>query len=227
MAHIMPNYSRIWLALAILASGGVLALPLQERIQFASDPLEAVAVVSFAWSVWLLAKNNPVGWWVGLIGSVMYGILFVKVKLYAEVGIQVFYLVTSLQAIYIWLRGGEAGTEKPVEHAPRSWIVAMLVVVPIAIFGLKLLLEWLQGAVPFWDATTTVLSLAAQIFLMWRYIESWYLWITVDVIYVPLYASRELYATSALYAVFLVLATRGLLFFRQTYQQQQLAGEAA
>jgi nicotinamide mononucleotide transporter len=27
-----------------------------------------VAVVFYAWSVWLLARNKPLGWWVGLVG---------------------------------------------------------------------------------------------------------------------------------------------------------------
>tara|TARA_R110002072_G_scaffold150267_2_gene298561 strand:- start:277 stop:489 length:213 start_codon:yes stop_codon:yes gene_type:complete len=54
---------------------------------------------------------------------------------------------------------------------------------------------------------------------MGRFVESWYLWIAVDTIYVPLYASRELYVTAGLYAVFWLLALRGLLHFRRLYRE--------
>ena len=37
--------------------------------------MEALAVVSFAVSVWLLARNKPAGWWVGLVGIVAYGVV--------------------------------------------------------------------------------------------------------------------------------------------------------
>lgn len=188
-------------------------------------PVEAVAVVSYAWSVWLLARNQPAGWWVGLLGCALYGWVFYGAQLYAEVGIQAFYFVTSLQAILIWMRGGADRAERPVGRIPPRWLLLSAALAVVGTLLLRALLIHLRGAAPFWDALTTVLSLIAHLYLMARAVESWYLWITVDVIYVPLYASRELYVTSALYAVFLVLAIKGLITFRRLYRER-LAAEA-
>ena len=176
--------------------------------------MEAIAVVSYAVSVWLLAKNQPAGWWVGLLGIVAYAIVFYRDRLFAEVGIQAFYFVTSLQAIWIWLHGGKDGSERPVGHASTRLLLATAVLATLAVVGLHQGLIAIRGAAPFWDALTTVMSIVAHLYLMVRYVESWYLWIAVDVIYVPLYASRSLYATSVLYVVFLVLAFKGLRHFR-------------
>jgi nicotinamide mononucleotide transporter len=186
--------------------------------------IEAVAVVSYAWSVWLLAKNRPVGWWVGLVGCALYGVVFFNVRLYAEVIIQIFYFITSVQAISIWLRGGENRTERPVGRVPVPWLIGSGVAVVAGTLVLRQILIELRGAAPFWDALTTVLSIAAHLFLMGRFVESWYLWVTVDVIYVPLYASRELYVTSILYAVFLGMASNGLRNFRRAYRDRTPAG---
>ena len=215
------NKNRMILFWGILASLLILLLPWQEFIIVQLSFLEAIAVVTSAWSVVLLAKNNPLGWWVGLVGVITYAIVFYQVQLYAEVGIQIFYLITSIQGILIWLKGGDNQTEKPVTCLPRPQLILSLIAFIPSVFALQHLLIILRGAAPFWDALTTVGSAIAQLYLMERYLESWYLWIAVDIIYVPLYASRGLYFTSGLYAVFLGLAINGLLNFKTIYQQQK------
>jgi nicotinamide mononucleotide transporter len=204
------------------ASIFVLLLSVQWFVPIQLDLIEAIAAIASAWSVWLLAKNNPLGWWIGLIGVIAYAAVFYQVKLYGEVAIQFFYLVTSLQAIYIWLRGGENSTEKPVSRINQRWLILTAVLVTVGVFGLRTVLVSLGGAVPFWDALTTILSAIAQLYLMERYLESWYLWIVADTIYVPLYASRGLYLTSILYAIFWLMAIYGLQNFQRIYSEQKL-----
>ncbi|MEG5014546.1 MULTISPECIES: nicotinamide riboside transporter PnuC [unclassified Microcoleus] len=204
------------------ASIFVLLLSVQWFVPIQLDLIEAIAAIASAWSVWLLAKNNPLGWWIGLIGVIAYAAVFYQVKLYGEVAIQFFYLITSLQAIYIWLRGGENSTEKPVSRMDQRWLILTAVFVTVGVFGLRTVLVYLGGAAPFWDALTTILSAIAQLYLMERYLESWYLWIVADTIYVPLYASRGLYLTSILYAIFCLMAIFGLQNFQRIYSEQKL-----
>ena len=204
------------------ASIFVLLLSVQWFVPIQLDLIEAIAAIASAWSVWLLAKNNPLGWWIGLIGVIAYAAVFYQVKLYGEVAIQFFYLITSLQAIYIWLRGGENSTEKPVCRMDRRWLILTAVLVTVGVFGLRTVLVYLGGAAPFWDALTTILSAIAQLYLMERYLESWYLWIVADTISVPLYASRGLYLTSILYAIFWLMAIYGLQNFQRIYSEQKL-----
>ncbi|MEG3933918.1 MULTISPECIES: nicotinamide riboside transporter PnuC [unclassified Microcoleus] len=204
------------------ASIFVLLLSVQWFVPIQLDLIEAIAAIASAWSVWLLAKNNPLGWWIGLIGVIAYAAVFYQVKLYGEVALQSFYLITSFQAIYIWLRGGENSTEKPVSRINQRWLILTAVFVTVGVFGLRTVLVYLGGAAPFWDALTTILSAIAQLYLMERYLESWYLWIVADTIYVPLYASRGLYLTSILYAIFCLMAIFGLQNFQRIYSEQKL-----
>lgn len=218
----MVQSARFQSTIGIIASILLLLIPFQRVIPIELSVLETVAVVTYAWSVWLLAKNNPLGWWIGLIGTALYGIVFYQAKLYAEVGLQAFYFITSLQAIYIWLRGGQNHTEKPVGHISRKGLILTVILAIASIFALRSLLIAIRGAAPFWDALTTVISLVAHLYLMGRLVESWYLWVAVDVIYVPLYASRHLYLTSILYAVFGLMALGGLKNFQRIDREQQL-----
>ena len=211
---------RLRYLIAIAGSVLIFVLSQQTFLPIEISPIEAIAAITSAWSVWLLGKNLVIGWWIGIVGVVLYAIVFYRVQLYGEVAIQLFYFVTSLQAIYIWLRGGQNQTEKPIERIPRKTAIATFFVATILVLSLQAVLSQLGGAAPFWDALTTILSLTAHLYLMQRYLESWYLWILVDTIYVPLYASRELYLTSGLYALFFVMAAIGLYNFRQIYLEQ-------
>ncbi len=208
--------------IAFAASIFVLLLSVQWFVPIQLELIEAIAAIASAWSVWLLAKNNPLGGWIGSIGVIAYAAVFYQVKLYGEVAIQFFYLITSLQAIYIWLRGGENSTEKPVCRMNQRWLILTAVLVTVGVFGLRTVLVYFGGAAPFWDALTTILSAIAQLYLMERYLESWYLWIVADTIYVPLYASRGLYVTSILYAIFWLMAIHGLQNFQRIYSEQKL-----
>ena len=176
--------------------------------------LEIIAFITYGWSTWLLAKNRPLGWWIGLIGVVGYIIIYWQVQLYGQVGIQTFYLITSLQAIYIWLRGGENKTEKPVEHVPTRIAYLTIPLIIICIWLLQWLLIRIDGALPLADAIATVLSLAAQLYLMQRYSENWYIWIIADIIYIPLHISRGLVLTSLLYIGLLLMSIHGLMVFQ-------------
>jgi nicotinamide mononucleotide transporter len=218
----MLQSARLQLTVGLVASLLLLLIPFQRLMPIELSLLETVAVITYAWSVWLLAKNNPLGWWIGLVGTALYGVVFYQAKLYAEVGLQGFYWITSLQAIYIWLRGGQDHREKPVGHISKKGLILTVVLAIISVFALRSFLIAIRGAAPFWDALTTVMSLVAHLYLMGRLVESWYLWISVDIIYVPLYASRNLYLTSVLYAIFGLMAWSGLRNFQRIDREQQL-----
>ena len=53
-------------------------------------------------------------------------------------------------------------------------------------------------------------SVTAQLLLMKRRIETWWFWLIVNTIAVPLYASRELMLTSMVYVGFWINACYGL-----------------
>lgn len=75
--------------------------------------------------------------------------------------------------------------------------------------------HWTDAAAPFVDGAVAIISVAAQWLLARRRVESWWLWIAVDAIAVPLFASRGLYVTAGVYTVLLVIAVAGLMQWRR------------
>ncbi len=60
-----------------------------------------------------------------------------------------------------------------------------------------------------------VFSILAQFMLMGRRLESWYFWLLVNTIAVPLYAARDLWLTAGLYLIFWCNAWHGLYQWRK------------
>ena len=79
---------------------------------------------------------------------------------------------------------------------------------------------------PLWDSSILALSLVATYGQARKRLESWWLWIVVDVISVPLYLRRGLVPTAAVYAVFLELCVLGLREWRAA-QRDEAASEPA
>ena len=61
-------------------------------------------------------------------------------------------------------------------------------------------------------------SVLAQLLLMRRRLETWYGWLLVNTLAVPLFASRELYLTAGLYGLFWCNAWYGLYRWRCALQ---------
>ena len=72
-----------------------------------------------------------------------------------------------------------------------------------------------DAAAPWADGAIAMASIAAQWLLARRRVESWWLWILVDLIAVPLFAWRGLYATSAVYVLLLGISIAGLIEWRR------------
>ena len=75
--------------------------------------------------------------------------------------------------------------------------------------------RYTNAAAPIIDAFIAGTSISAQILMARRMIENWVLWILVDLVAVGLYFSRNLYPTSALYFLFLLLSIAGLIGWRR------------
>jgi nicotinamide mononucleotide transporter len=139
----------------------------------------------------------------------------------------VVYFVLTLHGWYLWLHGGERRTRLQISRLPPGEALIVAAVGMGITAGLTMLMRHLHGAAPFWDALTTAICLCAQYLLNRKYVESWYCWIAADVIYIPLYFYKDLWLTSVLYAVFLVMANMGLARWLAVYRESRLPAAQA
>lgn len=180
--------------------------------------LEIAANVTTAVAIFLAGRNNIHTWWIGMIGCVLFGVLFYQWNLYADVALQVFFVVSSAIGWRAWSKGAD-GEGLPVTNvSARSLMLIVPVGVAITAAYGAMLHSFSDAYAPFVDSAVLVFSVVAQLLLMQRRIENWPFWLLVNTIAVPLYASRGLYLTSFLYACYWINAVVSWVRWRRLVQ---------
>ncbi|HEX2092964.1 MAG TPA: nicotinamide riboside transporter PnuC [Longimicrobiaceae bacterium] len=178
--------------------------------------IEAVAVGFGIVSVYLSVRQNIWSWPTAIVNVTLYVVVFFRARLYADMGLQVVYIALNAYGWYQWLYGGKGRTALTVSRtSPRLGALLVGVGGVTAVVLGTLLARFTDAAIPYLDSLTTSTSLVAQWMMSRKKLENWLVWVAVDVVYVGMFISRELYLTAGLYAVFLVLAAKGYLEWRR------------
>ncbi|HEU5056345.1 MAG TPA: nicotinamide riboside transporter PnuC [Kofleriaceae bacterium] len=178
-------------------------------LEIAANGFNAAAIL-------LAGRNSVHTWWTGIVGCALFGLLFLEVRLYADATLQLFSVGTSVYGWWAWLRGGPGGAALPIRRAGTrlmGWAFAAGAAVTL---GYAWLLARFTDAVwPLPDSAVLAFSVLGQLLMMARRVESWWCWLAVNTIAVPLYASRGLAVTAVLYAGFWLNAIVALRHWRR------------
>ena len=161
-------------------------------------------------------KANILLWPVGVITPLIYIYIFFASKIYAMMGINVYYLFASLYGWYCWNRNhtGEQGFQITRLPLHLVWKLVMIFT------GLFVLITWIlvtqtDSPIPYGDAATTALSIVAIWMLTHKYAEQWLVWLVVNTISSGLYFWMDLFPTSILFFIYAVVSVLGYLKWKK------------
>ena len=179
--------------------------------------VEIIAAVLGAIGVYLGVRQNIWSWPIGIAGVALYVVVFYRAKLYADMGLQVVYIVISFYGWYQWLYGGPGRTTLTVTRArPRQYIILAVLGVTGA-WGIGTLLDaHTDASLPYLDSALTSASLVAQWMMTRKLLENWIVWVAADLVYIGMFFYKELYPTTVLYVVFTGLAAWGYFQWKAT-----------
>lgn len=172
--------------------------------------LEIAGVAVGLLYLWFEYKASIWLWLTGIIMPAIYIYVYRSAGFYADMGINIYYLVAGVWGWLAWLRHGEGGKKLPISRTPKSmwWkIGAIAAVAYVAI--LEILLNFTDSSVPYGDTFTTALSIVGLLMLSRKYVEQWLVWLAVDAVSAALYLYKGLYPTAGLYALYCVIAVAG------------------
>lgn len=167
-------------------------------------------------------RQNILTWPTGLVTSALYIIVFFQSKFYADMALQVYYVIISAYGWYFWLKGGtnNTSTELKVRKTPRK-LVLLLAFCTFIIYGIisVVLVNYTDSDVPYMDSLTTSLSIVATWMLAKKYIEHWLIWVFVDLVSSGLYVYKNLWPTVILFSVYTIMAVLGYIEWKKDLKQ--------
>lgn len=182
--------------------------------------------------VYLIAKKNIWSWPIGIIAVILFAILFYQIQLYSDFLEQIYFLITGFYGWWLWLKlkkqENKNDNKQTIKFNSLKLNIILAIFIIIGTLGLGYFMQNIHiyfpelfpesASFPFLDAFTTIMSFVAQLLLGFKRVESWMLWITVDIIGIWLYYVKDVKFVALLYCIFLVLAISGLISWYKTYK---------
>jgi len=183
--------------------------------------LETIAFVVSVLGVWLTTARSLWNYPFALLSVALYGVIFYRVKLYADMGLQAIFAGSLLYGLWQWSRNRLASGKVVVTRVRLSEVLASVVSgIGTAILLGALLYGHTDASLPWVDSALLAGSLIGSVWAARRNLESWWVWIVVDTLYVGVYLFKHLYLTALLYAAFVVLAVLGLRRWKTAFLAQ-------
>lgn len=185
--------------------------------------LEIIANTVNLATIALATRNSIHTWWTGILGCVLFGWLFFTSQLYADVTLQVFFIITSALGWWHWLHHRGQRGPRPITRTAPAELAFTVPLGALAAFGYGWLLHRFTDAyAPFIDSAVLALSVAGQILLMRRKLETWVFWFVANTFAVFLFSSRELWVTAFFYTLFWINAPIGFLRWRSELRNRPI-----
>ena len=194
-----------------------------------TDPVEWAGFVLSLAMVYCNIRQIHWGWLLAIVSSVLYGFVFWKTALYGQAALQVMFIVMAAWGWQQWLQGqsqSEASTDRtatdllPISSLERhEWQRAGLATLLAWSFCTVVLQQFSDSKVVGLDALITALALLGQYLLGRKKIETWWIWLAVNILTIALMVTQDLWLTAFLYFVFAVLSVVGLNTWRKQNAQ--------
>lgn len=189
--------------------------------------LEIIAVVSGLLCVYLAAINNIWNWPIAIISTVITVYIMANRALYADMLQYTYLTIINIYGWYVWSRKNNMNDKRPVVLMSRRQILFTILAVALITPALGFTLITFAGklhyqppAFPYLDSFCTVVSLSAQVLLARKVLENWLIWVFVDIIYVVIYAIKNLEAFAFMFVVYIIIAIIGYLDWRRDFRRQ-------
>jgi nicotinamide mononucleotide transporter len=184
--------------------------------------VELTAILFGLVSVFLASRSNVLTWPTGILNECSLFLLFFQVQLYADMFLQVFFLLVTLYGWYYWNR--HVTQKNTIMISQKTFIKLLVLLACTTIFvgsivaQLHELLPTIfqkQAASPYIDSFVTTASIIATFLLAKKILQTWIFWIIVDVVSIGLFFSRGIYFVALEYVIFLAMAFYGYFYWRK------------
>lgn len=205
--------------------------------------LEIFGFVTGLIYLFLEIRQKKIMWVVGAISGAAYIIIFMNQRLFANMSIQIYYLLVSIYGWLAWTRikrmakrnkaeakseteaGAEAGAEpgggetrdkicyKHADKKTLAWSFVLFVVLSSLLYAFLEIID--KDPMPLLDAATFSLSIIATWWLSRCIIDQWIVWVFTDVAIAAICFHSGLVLSGILYILYSIFAVCGYYYWKR------------
>ncbi|TGK83011.1 nicotinamide riboside transporter PnuC [Leptospira noumeaensis] len=200
--------------------------PLLSVFGYPFSLIEFLGTSSGLFCVYLASRNHILTWPIGIFNSICFFFLFFQIQLYSDMLLQIYFFGSSIYGWYVWRK--RTGAYIKIQSLGRTKNTILLFTILLGTYVLGEMTSRLPLWFPqifikppeflYWDAFTTVASIIANFLLAQRKLESWFLWVFVDVVCILIYSLKGIPFVTMEYIVFLLIAFYGCYHWYREYK---------
>ncbi len=193
-----------------------------EVLNYELSYVELIATAFGLLAVYWASKENIWTWPASIINVTTLFILLYQFQLYADMFLQIYFLILTLYGWYYWRKPKE---EREITNTSNQMLVIYSIIYVIGTIGIGKLMSGIHlqlptyfpqpASFPYGDAFTTTGSIIAMIMLSRKQIENWLVWIIVDIVSIILYYQKGILFLAAEFGIFMVICIFGYYNWRK------------
>ena len=184
--------------------------------------LELISASTCLATVFFKTKQKVCAWPISLIGILTGFFVYYKAKLYAKCLLNIIYFLLAIYGWYQWLYGGKNKTPLQVSKISFQTFVVLLVIGLLSTLSLgRILANHTDADLVYWDASHASFSPIAAWMAAKKKLESWMLWIALDIFYLGVCYYKGLCLFSISHGVYTILGVYGYIRWKKAYLRQK------
>lgn len=198
------------------------------RAVLGTTPLEIIATLCSLGGVVLIARQQQLGWLLGIIWAVISAWLaWTEWQLVSDAILYASYVPIQIYCWLSWQRAERQAAFRPAFLENRTRLILCIsILLAIALWGLAVsklsaAYAWIPAPALLWrDSASTVLNYFAQFLQAKKRMENWALWIVVNLLGIHIYWVKDVPIYSFQYAIFLCLGIYGFVAWQRSMRTQ-------
>jgi nicotinamide mononucleotide transporter len=147
-----------------------------------SSILSLVSGISGIFAVVLCSQRKYIFYAFAWCQLITYVILAYEQKLYGEIIENIFYAITMIGGMFMWLANYDNKNEQVIARQQKPLeLLATFILMLVVIYIFYSHLNLTDDTQPFLDSATTVPAFIAQMLMIMRYREQWIFWLIIDI----------------------------------------------
>ncbi len=188
-----------------------------------SSRWELLAVVLAVAYLILIIRENVLAWVCAFFSTAIYTLLFWRVSLPMQAGLNIYYMAMAVYGWYHWRKGGaESVNSEALIHAwsRREHGLALLLILALTLASSLYLASISEASLLYLDSLVTWGSVVTTWMVARKVLENWLYWILIDSAAIVLYLDRALYLTAILFLAYVLIAVFGYFGWRKRMKSQ-------